>query len=445
MSKQRPSTAITEPTGGPQGRGADDPSPGYWRRRLFKNTYTRNGRCIEVKGWSVKIQVGGTRRTFSLSAKGRTAAAIEARAIYQTVLSEGWDAAVSMARKGSVLSRTQIASQTESLAKTDSRYWKHRLLRRRHPAIGSLAASGGLSARIEHAGVSRYFPLGSALEDSAAAQAREIYQAVVNDGWDAVGQRFPREVTVALHWADNPLAWTYVTIHTVVEDLLARSEPRTTRKSPRATVAIVEPDDGVRRALWRCVNSEPGLSCVATFAGAKDAFREIPRCTPRLALVNRALPDCTPAEFMEKLYRLAPAIMVLFFTTYEDSDQLFKATPGGASGYLLKRTAPDRLFEPIMELLEKDTLSADRIALHVRRYFQNVIASLSADDATHEMAGLTHREHEILNLLSKGYVDKEIAENLGISVWTVHGHLKKIFEKLGVHTRTEAAIKYLHK
>jgi DNA-binding NarL/FixJ family response regulator len=103
------------------------------------------------------------------------------------------------------------------------------------------------------------------------------------------------------------------------------------------------------------------------------------------------------------------------------------------------------LFEPIAEALGVETLTQERIAQHVRRYFHDVIVSLSADDAAREMAKLTHREHEILNLLSKGYVDKEIAEALGISVWTVHGHLKKVFEKLGVHTRTEAAIKYLHK
>jgi DNA-binding NarL/FixJ family response regulator len=162
-------------------------------------------------------------------------------------------------------------------------------------------------------------------------------------------------------------------------------------------------------------------------------------------LVNGNSTDVTAAEFSSKLRRLAPTLPILFFTIHEDSDQLFKATPGGASGYMLKRTSPERLFEPIVGALEDGVLSADRIALHVRRYFQDLVGSLSILESSPGVARLTHREHDILNLLSKGYLDKEIAEALGISLWTVHGHLKKIYEKLGVHTRTEAAVRYLQK
>src|SRR5205823_12247151 len=114
-------------------------------------------------------------------------------------------------------------------------------------------------------------------------------------------------------------------------------------------------------------------------------------------------------------------------------------------GYLLKRTSPDRLFEPIVGALKDGDLSPDRIALQVRRYFQSLAESLSTLESEREMSRLTQREHDILNLLSKGFLDKEIADALGISLWTVHGHLKNIYEKLGVHTRTEAAVRYLHK
>jgi DNA-binding NarL/FixJ family response regulator len=428
---------------GAEGSAASPAS--YWRRRVFRNTYTRGGRCIEIKGWSVKIQHHGTRRTFSLAAKNRMAAAVEAQAIYQTILTQGWDAAARDALRDAAPPHTQVVSDAPPLPKTDARYWKRRLLRRRPTSIANLTTSGEFSARIEHAGTSYYFPLGTLHEDSAAAKARDIYLAVVKDGWDTVNQWFPHEVTVAVHWADNPLAWTYATFHTVVEDLVPRTAFGASRRSRHVPVAVVESDASIRRALFRCVNSQDGFTCTATFASAKEALHGIPRCASHLVLVSRALPDITPNEFADRLRRLAPDLAVLFFAAYEDSDQLFKATPGGASGYLLKRTPPERLFEPVMEALEAETLSAERIALHVRRYFQNLIASLSGDDSAHDMAKLTHREHEILNLLSKGYVDKEIAEALTISIWTVHGHLKKIFEKLGVHTRTEAAIKYLHK
>jgi DNA-binding NarL/FixJ family response regulator len=130
---------------------------------------------------------------------------------------------------------------------------------------------------------------------------------------------------------------------------------------------------------------------------------------------------------------------------YEDSDQLFKATPGGASSYLLKRTTPDKLLDPIAGPSGEKHFSSELIAFRVRQYFRKVIDSLPVGDASPDLAKLTQREQEILNLLSKGYVDKEIAEALRISIWTVHGHMKNIFEKLGVHTRTEAVVKYLHK
>ena len=203
----------------------------------------------------------------------------------------------------------------------------------------------------------------------------------------------------------------------------------------------MEPDPSVRRALARCVNRQAGFRCSATYGSAKDALGEIPESAPNLALANSSSPDLVAVEFLNKLRRIIPDLPIIFFTTYEDSDQLFKATPGGASGYLLKRTSPERLFEPLLGAPEDRDLSADRIALHVRRYFQTLVESLSAPDRTK----LTPREHDILSLLSKGYLDKEIAGALGISLWTVHGHLKKIYNKLGVHTRTEAAIRYLHK
>lgn len=445
MSKQRPSDLPVEASASKRANARTE-SQGYWQKRVFKNTYTRAGRCLEVKRWSVKIQHQGTRRTFSLVEKSRAAAAIEAQAIHQTITTRGWDAAPAVALKTVVPSRSRAASESETLPKTDVRYWKRRLLQRRHSSSAISMTGGEFSARIEHAGVSHYLPLGTLNEDSAAVRARDIYLAVVKDGWEAVNRRFSRELTLAIHWADNPLAWTYATLHTIVDAATVHASPASPKSNTHFNAVVVEPDDSTRRALARCIDSQGGcFLCVSAFASAKDALREIPRSSPRLALVNRALPDCTDGEFADKFRRIAPGLPLLFFATYEDSDQLFKATPGGASGYLLKRTSPEALFDPIADAPTDDPLSAERIALHVRRYFQNIVLSLSSDESAPDMAKLTQREHEILNLLSKGYVDKEIAEVLGISVWTVHGHLKKVFEKLGVHTRTEAAIKYLHK
>jgi len=393
----------------------------------------------------VKIQHQRVRRTLSLVAKDRAAAAIEAQAIHQTILTQGWEAVAPLERRGGGAAGLAGGALLEPLPKTDVRYWKRRLLRRRNPFPTDTSFAAGFSTRIEHAGINHYFPLRATDEESAAAQAREIYLAVVKEGWEAVQERFPRELTVGLHWTERPLAWTYATIHTLVEGPPAKADVTPARLAGAIQVAVVEPDPGVRHALCRCANSQPGFACASAYSSARDSLAALARNRPHLALVNSSSIDLSAAELSDRLRRLAPALPILFFTIHEDSDQLFKATPGGASGYLLKRTAPDRLFDPVIGALEDGDLSADRIALHVRGYFQTVVESLSTLQPARGVAKLTHREHDILSLLSKGYLDKEIADALGISLWTVHGHLKKVYEKLGVHTRTEAAVRYLQK
>jgi DNA-binding NarL/FixJ family response regulator len=135
----------------------------------------------------------------------------------------------------------------------------------------------------------------------------------------------------------------------------------------------------------------------------------------------------------------------LLFSVYEDSGELFKSTPGGSAGYLLKRTPPDQLLAPISGAPLEGPLSARKIARRVWNYFQEALTSLRSGDVAAEMEKLTPRECQVLDCLSRGYVDKEIAAALGISAWTVHGHVKNIFEKLGVHSRTEAVVRYLQR
>jgi DNA-binding NarL/FixJ family response regulator len=122
---------------------------------------------------------------------------------------------------------------------------------------------------------------------------------------------------------------------------------------------------------------------------------------------------------------------------------LFKSTPGGATVYMLKRTAANRLFEPIASLTRITT--HEEIAAQVWNYFHQLSATLPSAPPFWKLAKLTPREQEVLALLSKGDLVKEIAGTLGISNWTVQDHVKSIFEKLKVHTRTEAVIKYLQR
>jgi DNA-binding NarL/FixJ family response regulator len=135
--------------------------------------------------------------------------------------------------------------------------------------------------------------------------------------------------------------------------------------------------------------------------------------------------------------------VVLSYSVFTDSDQLFSSTPGGAAVYMLKRTAPNRLFEPIANLAGTPTQA--QITSHVRNYFHQLSAMLPSGPPFWKLAKLTPREQEVLALLSQGDLVKEIAGKLGISNWTVQGHVKSIFEKLSVHSRTEAVIKYLQR
>ncbi len=141
----------------------------------------------------------------------------------------------------------------------------------------------------------------------------------------------------------------------------------------------------------------------------------------------------------------APAVPGLLYSVYEDSEELFRATPGGAGIYLLRRTPPNGFLEPGAELLARGNLSGAELAAGVWQYFINLVASLPIGGPARQLAHLTQREGEVLALLSKGRMDKEIAARLDISIYTVHEHVRNIFEKLRVHNRTEAVVKFLQK
>src|ERR1035437_8770058 len=123
---------------------------------------------------------------------------------------------------------------------------------------------------------------------------------------------------------------------------------------------------------------------------------------------------------------------------------MFVSTPGGAGGYLVKRVKPDRLLEPVLNVASRSELMTDDLLLRVKYYFQELLQLHSGHDNS-ALAKLTRREREVMELLSKGCVDKEIAQAMGISIWTVHGYIKSIFELLHVRTRTEAVVRYLEK
>ena len=418
--------------------------PAYWRGRLFKNTFTYKGRRVEVSGWSVKLQLFGKRKTFSLSSSNPAQAAGEACQIYQTILAHGWEGVTqSRAGTGPRLPLAPASRISPASIASDLHYWRRRLIHRKYPEQSNPLGDREFSVRIEHARISQYFPLGTRNETEAAGRAMHIYRAVLNKGWASVNAVFPRELTLALRWLDNPLAWTYTTIHTWGSNGPFRPAGGQPSRPSGLSVAFIEPDEGIRIALAACANSQDGFRCDAAFASAAEALREIPRRRVDFVLANHDLPTQPGAACLEDIQRLKPGLAGLLYSVFEDSDQLFKATPGGAGVYMLKRTPPFRIFEPVAKMT--GPVTREQIASHVREYFQRLSATLPSGPPSREIARLTPREHDILALLSKGELAKEIADTLGISIWTVQGHVKSIFEKLNVHTRTEAVVKYLQK
>jgi len=150
-------------------------------------------------------------------------------------------------------------------------------------------------------------------------------------------------------------------------------------------------------------------------------------------------------QFLGRLKIRLPDLPAFQYGIYQDSDQIFVTLSRVTAGYIFRRREPTELFEPIRVALRQRVLAAKEVFLRVRDYFQSLFGFTRPGEETQGLASLTAREQEILNHVSKGFLDKEIASALSISIWTVHNHLKHVYEKLGVHTRTEAVLKHLQK
>ena len=140
-----------------------------------------------------------------------------------------------------------------------------------------------------------------------------------------------------------------------------------------------------------------------------------------------------------------PEVPGLLYSVYEDSEELFRSTPGGGGTYLLRRTPPTQFLEPVTEWLKHGRHLGEDMVTAVWQNFKDSVASLPIGGAARQLADLTQRQHEVLRLLSQGLPDKDIADQLGISIHTAHEHVRNVFEKLGARNRTEAAVKFLHK
>lgn len=210
-------------------------------------------------------------------------------------------------------------------------------------------------------------------------------------------------------------------------------------------IAIVEDNEEISRMLARVLARDKGLTCVGICASGEAALQDLPKLQPQVAIMDLQLPGMSGIECTARLRQLMPDTQVLVFTVYRDDEQVFNALKAGASGYLLKRSSPDEIIEAIHDVHQGGAPMTGEIARKVVRSFTGPAPAPSSTETPKEAESehLTPRQEEILQLLARGYVTKEIANELGISFDTVRFHLKDIYAKLHVRSRTEAVLKYL--
>ncbi|HVU28434.1 MAG TPA: response regulator transcription factor [Verrucomicrobiae bacterium] len=329
------------------------------------------------------------------------------------------------------------------IPKTDARYWQERLILRRYRFPASSESEQDFVALIDHLGTGYFFPLSTSDVAAAADKACQIYRMAVNQGWNNVFRHFSRELTVSFEWCMSPVLWTYTTIHTLIGKQTEPESESSPANPNRQRILIVESDPGIRRALCWSIDHQAGF--VSVPCDSVESFPTVLTLNkPRMVLVNRNLAGRIGFKSAGTVSPIQPGVPALTYSIYVDGDQMFVSTAGGAGGYLVKRVKPDRLLEPILKIARPSELMTEDLLLRVKYYFQELLQLRSSHDSL-TPAKLTNREQEVMELLSKGCVDKEIAQAMGISVWTVHGHIKNIFERLQVRTRTEAVIRYLEK
>jgi DNA-binding NarL/FixJ family response regulator len=204
------------------------------------------------------------------------------------------------------------------------------------------------------------------------------------------------------------------------------------------SVAIVEDDREIREMLTRAVQKAPQLSFVGSCPSGEVALAELPALAPNVVVMDIQLPGMNGIECTGRLKQTMPTTQVLMFTVFMDSDQIFNALSAGASGYLLKRTARAEIVTAIEQVWQGGSPMSGEIA---RKVVESFRTPTSRKPAVEEQ--LTPREEEVLKLLAAGHGNKAIASALSVSAETVRFHLKHIYEKLHVRSRTEAVIKYL--
>lgn len=204
-------------------------------------------------------------------------------------------------------------------------------------------------------------------------------------------------------------------------------------------VSIVEDDAKLRATLARYLTGQPGFRCASTYPNAEVALADIPRVCPDVVLMDINLPGMSGIECVARLRAAMPALRIIMLTVFEESEQVFKALSAGAFGYLVKSIRPARIIEAVREVHTGGSPMSGNIARKVVQTFHTQAARSAETDT------LSARELDVLQALSKGHTYKQIAADLSISIGTVRTYIQRIYEKLHVHSHTEAVMKYARK
>ncbi|HEX2683123.1 MAG TPA: response regulator transcription factor [Ferruginibacter sp.] len=197
------------------------------------------------------------------------------------------------------------------------------------------------------------------------------------------------------------------------------------------SICIIEDIPEIQNGLKYIIDSDDRFLLLKCFSNAEEAMEELPQLAPQIVIADINLPGRSGIECVQVIKAKVPDIQFIMFTIYDDNDQVFEAIKAGANGYILKNTPPEKILESLIDLSEGGSPMTAKIA-------RKVIANMQKGETTAYIDELTQRENEVLVLLSKGFLYKEIADKLGISASTVKSHLSHIYQRLQVQNKTEA-------
>jgi len=203
------------------------------------------------------------------------------------------------------------------------------------------------------------------------------------------------------------------------------------------TVAIVEDERDIRECLTFLIDGTDGYACTGSYRTMEEALDRIGHPLPSVVLSDIGLPGMDGIEGIRILKERHPELLILMLTVYDDDERIFDAMCAGASGYLLKKTPPAKLLESLKEAVAGGAPMSPEVARRVITLFREIRPPDRADYQ------LTPHETRLLKLFVEGHIYKTAAVELGVSVNTVNFHVRNIYEKLQVHTRSEAVAKAL--